>query len=159
MKKYFINHFCILYFKKISTTPLDTQGLKYASDFSTAPSSFVLDDSENIQKEILTLESSLEAPSDTPGLKYSESEMSSCSTEDRSERFSNESIILDFSKLKSYDIEPTCKPGMFLLESELESETEEQGRIVKTQIGVNTVKASLWLPIRKACVVRTLTNS
>ena len=41
----------------MSETPLYTQELQYPSDFSTAPSSSVLDDSEHLQKEISTLES------------------------------------------------------------------------------------------------------
>ena len=55
--------------------------------------------------------------------------MSSFSMEDRSKSSSNESIILDFSKLKPYDLEPVCESHMFLSESELESVAEEQGRI------------------------------
>ena len=58
--------------------------------------------------------------------------MSCCSTKDRSESSSNESIILDFSKLKPYDLEPVCKPLIFSSESELESEAEEQERIGNT---------------------------
>ena len=38
-------------------TLLDIQDLQYPSDFSTASSSSVLDDNENLQKEISTLES------------------------------------------------------------------------------------------------------
>ena len=59
-------------------------------------------------------------------LEYSGNEMSSFSIEDRSKSSSNESIILEFSKLKPYDLETVCKPTIFLLESEPESETEEQ---------------------------------
>ena len=55
--------------------------------------------------------------------------MSSFSTEDRNKSSSNESIILDFSKLKPCDLEPVRESRMFLSESELESEVEEQGRI------------------------------
>ena len=66
-------------------------------------------------------------------LQYSEGEMSSFFTEDRNKSSSYESIILDFSKLKPYDLEPVCESvcesRMFLSESELESEAEEQGRI------------------------------
>ena len=80
----------------MSETTLCTQELQCPSDFSTASSSSVLDDSEKLQKEISTLESLYEAPLDTQELEYSESEMSSCSTVDRSENSSNESIILDF---------------------------------------------------------------
>ena len=116
----------------MSETLLDTQELQYPSDFSTASSSSVLDDSENLQKEISTLESLYEAPLDMQELEYSESEMPSCSTDDRSESSSNESINLDFSKLKPYDLEPVCKPRIFSSESELEIEVEEQGRIGNT---------------------------
>ena len=70
--------------------------------------------------------------------------MSSFSTEDRNKTSSNESIILDFSKLKPYDLEPACESRMFLSESELEGEAEEQGRI-GTHIGVNAVNTSIWL--------------
>ena len=80
----------------MSETLLYTQGLQYAHDFSTAYSSSVLHDSENLQKEISTLEPLYEALLDTQKLEYSKSEMSSCSTKDRSESSSNESIILDF---------------------------------------------------------------
>ena len=44
MKKYFIfylYHFRIQYFKKMSEAPLDSQELQYPSDFSTASSSSV----------------------------------------------------------------------------------------------------------------------
>ena len=82
----------------MSETPLGTQELQYPSDFSTASSSSVLVDSENLQKEISTLESSYEAPLDMQELEYWESVISSCSTKHRSESSSNESIILDFSK-------------------------------------------------------------
>ena len=116
----------------MSEAPLDTQELQYPSDFSTASSSSILDDTENLQKEISTLESLYEALLDTQQLEYSESEMSSCSTDDRSESSSNESIILDFSRLKPYDLEPVCKPRIFSSESELESEAEEKGRIGDT---------------------------
>ena len=44
----------------------------------------------------------------------------------------NESIILSFSKLKPYGLDPVYKPRMFSLESELESEAEEQGGIGNT---------------------------
>ena len=91
-----IYNFCIQYFKKISETPLYTQELQHPSYFPTTSSSSVLDNSENLQKKISTLESLYEAPLDTQELEYSESEMSSCSTVDRSENSSNESIILDF---------------------------------------------------------------
>ena len=91
-----------------------------------------MDDSENLQKEIPTLESLYEAPLDTQELEYSESEISSCSTKERSESSSNESIILDFSKLKPYDLEPVCKPLIFSSESKVESEAEEQERIGNT---------------------------
>ena len=47
-------------------------------------------------------------------LEYSQNEMSSFSTEDRSKSSSNESIILDFSKLKPYDLEKIYKPTMFV---------------------------------------------
>ena len=73
----------------MSGTPLYTQELQYPSDFSTASSSSVLDDTENLQKEIPTLESLYEAPLDMHELEYLESQMSSYSTEDRSESFSN----------------------------------------------------------------------
>ena len=112
----------------MSETPLDTQELQHPSDFSTASSLIVLDDSENLQKEISTLESLYEATIDTQELEHSESDISSCSTDDRSESSSNESIILDFSKLRPYDLEPVCKSRIFSSESELESEAEEQGR-------------------------------
>ena len=68
MKKYiifYIYQVCIQYLKKMSETPLYTQELQYPSDFSTASSSSVLDDSENLQKEISILESLYEAPLDT----------------------------------------------------------------------------------------------
>ena len=116
----------------MSETLLYTQGLQYAHDFSTAYSSSVLHDSENLQKEISTLEPLYEALLDTQKLEYSKSEMSSCSTKDRSESSSNESIILDFSKLKPYDLEQVLKSHIFLLVSELENEAEEQGRIRNT---------------------------
>ena len=58
--------------------------------------------------------------------------MSSCFTEDRSESSLNKSIILEFSKLKPYDLEPVYEPHMFLSESELQSKTEEQERIGNT---------------------------
>ena len=61
----YIYHLCIQYFKKISETLLCTQELQCPSDFSTASSSSVLDDSENLQKEISILESLYEAPLDT----------------------------------------------------------------------------------------------
>ena len=70
--------------------------------------------------------------------------MPSFSTEDKNKSSSNESIILDFSKLKPYDLEPLCESRMFWSESELESEAEEQGRIGNA-IGVNAVNASIWL--------------
>ena len=60
------------------------------------------------------LESLYETPLNTQELEHSESEMSSCSTEDRSESSSKESIILDFSKLKPYDLEQVCKPLIFV---------------------------------------------
>ena len=85
-------------------------------------------------------------------------EMSSFTTEDRNKSPSNESVILDFSKLKPYDLEPVCKSRMFLSESELESEAEEQGRIGNAywcQCG-ECQHMAVWLLIRKACVVRTL---
>ena len=44
----------------------------------------------------------------------------------------NESIILSFSKLKPYGLDPVYKSRMFSLESELESEAEEQGGIGNT---------------------------
>ena len=116
----------------MSETPLDTQELQYPSDFSTGSSSSVLDDSENLQKEISNLESLYEAPLGTQDLEYSESEMSFCSTDDRSESSSNESINLDFSMFKPYDLESVCKPRIFSSESELESEVEQQGRIRNT---------------------------
>ena len=84
--------------------------------------------------------------------------MSSFSTEDRNKSSSNESIILDFSKLKPCDLEPVRESGMFLSESELESEVEEQGRIGNAywcQCG-ECKDMAVWLLIRKACVVRTL---
>ena len=59
-------------------------------------------------------------------LEYSGNEMSSFSIEDRSKSSSNESIILEFSKLKPYDLETVCETTIFLLESDPESETEEQ---------------------------------
>ena len=105
---------------------------KYPSDSLTASSSNVLDDTENLQKERLTLESSYEAPLDMQELEYSKNKMSSCYIEDGSESSSNESVILDFWKLKPYDLEPVCELRMFLSESELESETEGQGRIGNT---------------------------
>ena len=49
----------------MSETTLCTQELQCPSDFSTASSSSVLDDSENLQKEISILESLYEAPLDT----------------------------------------------------------------------------------------------
>ena len=64
--------------------------------------------------------------------QYSGNEKSSFSMEDRSKSSSNESIILEFSKLKPYDLETVYKPTIFLLESEPESETEEQWRIGNT---------------------------
>ena len=88
--------------------------------------------------------------------------MASFSTEDRNKSSSYESIILDFSKLKPYDLEPVCESvcesRMFLSESELESEAEEQGRIGNAywcQCG-ECKHMAVWLLIRKACVVRTL---
>ena len=84
--------------------------------------------------------------------------MSSFPTEDRRESSSNESIILDFSKLKPYDLEPVCESRMFSLESELESEAEEQGKIENaywSQCG-ECKHMAVWLLIQKACVVRTL---
>ena len=77
-------------------------------------------------------------------LEYSQREMSSFSTEDRNKSSSNESIILDFSKLKPYDLEPVCESRMFLSESEIgvkQKNKEESG----THIGVNAVNASIWL--------------
>ena len=129
---FYIHYFCIQHFQKISDIPLDTQELQYPGDFSTASSSSVLDDSENLQKEISALEPLYEAPLDMQELEYWESKMSSCSIKDRSKSSWNESIIPDFFKLKPYDLEPACKPHMFLSESELESEPEEQGRIGDT---------------------------
>ena len=84
--------------------------------------------------------------------------MSSFFTEDRSESSSNESIILDFSKLKPYNLKLVCESRMFLSESELESEAEEQGRIGNAywcQCG-ECKHMAVWLLILKACVVRTL---
>ena len=81
--------------------------------------------------------------------------MSSFSTEDRNKSSSNESIILDFSELKPYDLEPVCESRMFLSESELDSEAEEQGRIGNAECG-ECKHMAVWLLIRKACVVRTL---
>ena len=78
--------------------------------------------------------------------------------EDRNKTSSYESIILDFSKLKPYDLEPVCESRMFLSESELESEAEEQGRIRNAywcQCG-ECKHMAVWLLIRKAYVVRTL---
>ena len=109
----------------MSETPLDTQELQYPSDVSTASSSSVLDDSEGLQKEIAPLESSYEAQLDTQELEHSETEMSSCSTEEKSESSSNKSLI------KPCDFEPVCEPHMFSSKSELERETEE-GRIENT---------------------------
>ena len=84
--------------------------------------------------------------------------MASFSTEDRNKRSSYESIILDCSKLKPYDLEPVCdsvcESRMFLSESELESEAEEQGRIGNAywcQCG-ECKHMAVWLLIRKACV-------
>ena len=84
--------------------------------------------------------------------------MSFFSTEDRNKSSSNESIILDFFKLKPYDLEPVCESRMLLSESELESEAEEQGRIRNAhccQCG-ECKHMAVWLLIRKACVARTL---
>ena len=81
---------------------------------------------------------------ETERQRQSEREMSSFSTEDKNKSSSNESIILDFSKLKPYDLEPVCESRMFLSESELASEAEEQGRS-GTHTGVNAVNASIWL--------------
>ena len=75
------------------------------------------------------------------------------SEKSRSESSSNESIILDFSKLKPYDLEPVCKPHIFSSESQLESEAEEQGRIRNT----DWCQCGELLP-KKACAVRTLTK-
>ena len=47
-------------------------------------------------------------------LEYSQNEMSSFSTEDRIKSSSNESIILDFSKLKPHDLEKIYEPTMFV---------------------------------------------
>ena len=83
--------------------------------------------------------------------------MSSFSMEDKNKSFSNESIILGFSKLKPYDLEPVCKSCMSLSESELESEAEEPGRIGNAywcQCG-ECKHMAIWLLIWKACVVRT----
>ena len=76
MKKYFMYIvFVFNILKKISETPIDMQELQYPSDFSTPSNSSVLDDSENLQKEISTLESLYEGPLNTQELEYSESEM------------------------------------------------------------------------------------
>ena len=82
--------------------------------------------------------------------------MSSFSMEDRNKSSSYESIILDFSKLKPYDLEPVCESvcesRMFL------SESKEQGRIGNAywcQCG-ECKHMTVWLLVRKACVVRTL---
>ena len=77
--------------------------------------------------------------------------MSSFSTEDRTESSSKESVTLDFSKLKPYDIEPVCESQMFSSESELESEAEEQGRMRNAywcQCG-KCKPMAVWLLIRK----------
>ena len=70
--------------------------------------------------------------------------MSSFYTEDRNKSSSNESIILDISKLKPFDLEPVCESRMFSSESELESEPEEQGRIGNAY-WCQCVNASIWL--------------
>ena len=90
--------------------------------------------------------------------RETETERSSFSTKDRSESSSNESIILDFCKLKPYDLQPVCESRMFSSESELDSEAEEQGRIGNAywcQCG-ECKHMAVWLLIRKACVARTL---
>ena len=84
--------------------------------------------------------------------------MSSFSTEDRNKSSSNESRILHFFKLKPYDLEPVCESRMFLSESEVEGEVEEQGRVGNAywcQCG-ECKHMAVWLLIQKACVVRTL---
>ena len=53
----------------MSEIPLDTQEFQYPGDFLTAFRWTVLDDSENLQKEISTLES-YEAPLDMQKLEY-----------------------------------------------------------------------------------------
>ena len=63
---------------------------------------------------------------DTQKLEYLESEISSCSTEDRSENSSNESVILDFLKLNLSDLEPVREPHKFLSESELENKPKKK---------------------------------
>ena len=135
MKKYFTFHiyisFCIQYFKKCLKHRLALKSCNFQVIFQPHLAQ-VFWMTENLQKEISTLESLYGAPLDTQELEYSESEMSSCSTDDRSESSSNESINLHFSKLKQYDLKPVCKPRIFSSESELESEVEEQGRIGKT---------------------------
>ena len=62
---------------------------------------------------------------DTQELEYLESEISFCSTEDRSENSSNESVILDFLKLNLCDLEPVREPHKFLSESELENKPKK----------------------------------
>ena len=141
----------------MSETPLDTQVLQYTSDFSTTSSSNVLDDSENLQKESPTLQSLYEASLDTQKSEYSETEMSSCFTEDRSENSSDESINLHFSKLKPYDLKPVCEPYVFLSNQSLRVKQKNKEQL-GTQIGVSVVNASLRLLIQKTCVVMTLTK-
>ena len=105
--------------------------------------------------EISTLESSYETPLEMQELEYSQNEMSSFSTEDRSKSSSNESIILDFSKLKPHYLETVCEPTMFVWNQSLrmkQKNNEKSG----TQIGINVANARLWLFIRRACVVWTL---
>ena len=47
-------------------------------------------------------------------LEYSQNQMSFFSTEDKSKSSSNESIILDFSKLKPYDLKKIYEPTMLV---------------------------------------------
>ena len=92
--------------------------------------------------EISTLESSYETPLDMQELEYSQNEMSSFSTEGRSKSSSNESIILDFSKLKPHYLETVCEPTMFVWNQSLrvkQKNNEKSG----TQIGINVANARL----------------
>ena len=77
-------------------------------------------------------------------LEYSQREMSSFSTEDRRESSSNESIILDFSKLSHMTSSQYANHVCFRPNQSLRAKQknkEEWG----THIGVNAVNASIWL--------------
>ena len=89
-----------------------------------------MDDSENLKKEISTLESLYEAPLNMQKLERSQGKKSSRSTEYKNENSWNESIILDFLKLKPYGLQQVWKPHTFSMEPDVESKTEDQGRIV-----------------------------